>query len=141
MITLQTFEDDLDRWGGALERWPPDARREAEALLAGSARARALHGATTTMEVALSLSNFGGAYDAADFHRFAAVATLHPQDRPSLLRRTPPMLRRAGWGAAIAAALVLGILVGDIAPGGRDDGPDQVLASALGASVGTVDVD
>ena len=58
------------------------------------------------------------------------------------MRRAPPMVRRAGWGAAIAAALVLGILVGDINNiGSHDDSPDQVLASALGPQAGTVDVD
>ncbi len=56
-------------------------------------------------------------------------------------RRAPPMVRCACWGAAFAAALVLGIVVGYADLGGRDAGPDQVLAGALGPSVGTVDVD
>ena len=137
MTDLQTFEDDLDRWGGALARWPLDARHDAEALLAGSAPARALHASMIEVERVLALP----LADGAGFTDFAANATRRPQDKPSLLRRASPMARRAGWGAAIAAALVLGIVVGDLNLGGRDDSPDQVLASALGPSVGTVDVD
>ena len=140
MMDLQTFEDDLDRWGGALAQWPTAARGEAEALLAGSAAARALHAAMIEVERVLAMPFVEKTgFSAAE--RFAAVATLQPQQRPSMLRRAPPMLRRAGWGAAIAAALVLGILVGDLNIGSHDDSPDQVLASALGPHAGTVDVD
>ncbi len=134
MMDLQTFEDDLDRWGGALARWPLDARREAEALLARSAPARALHASMIEVERVLALP----LADDAGFTDFAANATRRPQER---LRRASPMVRRAGWGTAIAAALVLGIMVGDVNLGGHDDSPDQVLASALGPSMGTVDVD
>ena len=135
MIDLQTFEDNLDRWGGALERWPTEARGDAEALLAASVPARALHASMIEIERALALPGFAG------LDRFAAVATQRPQEKPSMLRRAPPILRRAGWGAAIAAVLVLGIMVGDVTLVVHDDNPDQVLASALGPSVGTVDVD
>lgn len=134
MTDLQTFEDDMDRWGGDLVRWPRDARRDAEALLAGSAPARALQAAMIEVERALALPPG----DDAGFTDFAAIATRRPQER---LRRTSSMARHAGWGAAIAAALVLGIVVGDVNLGGHDDSPDQVLASALGPSVGTLDVD
>ncbi len=137
MIDLLTFEDNLDRWGGALALWPVDARREAETLLAGSARARALHASMIEVERVLALP----LAEAAGFTDFAAVAMRQPQDKPFFLRRTSPTVRRAGWGAAVAAALVLGILVGNVTLGGHDDSPDQVLASALGPSVGTVDVD
>lgn len=131
MIDLHAFEDNLDRWGGDLARWPAAARRDAETALAGSVPARALHAATLEMERALDLPSFE-----PGFTDFAAVAMRRPQER-----RTPPVLRRAGWGAAVAAALVLGIMAGDITPGGFDESPDQVLASALGPSAGAVDVD
>lgn len=134
MIDLQTFEDGLDRWGGALATWPLDARRDAEALLAGSASARALHASMIEVERALALPLAGD----AGFTDFAGIATRRAQERS---RRASPMVRRAGWGAAAAAALVLGIMAGNIDFGGRDDSPDQVLAVALGPSVGTVDVD
>ena len=135
MIDLQTFEDNLDRWGGTLARWPTEARGDAETLLAASTPARALHASMVELERALALPGFPG------LDRFAAVATQRPQEKPPMLRRTPPMVRRAGWGAAVAAALVLGIMVGDVTFVVHDDNPDQVLASALGPSVGTVDVD
>lgn len=138
MTELQTFEDKLDRWGGDLARWPADARRSAEALLAVSAPARALHTSMIEIERMLALPL---AEDTDSVGRFAAVATRRLQEKPSMLRHAPRSVRRAGWGVAIAAALVLGIMVGDINPGGYDDSPDQVLASALGPSVGSVDVD
>lgn len=138
MNAPRTFEDDLDRFGGTLARWPAGARREAEALLAGSSDARALHAAMVRMEYALALPALD---DAAASRRFASIATCSPQQRLSLLRRAPPILARAACGAAVAAALVLGVLVGDVTRGARDDGPDQVLASALGPAVGAVDVD
>lgn len=135
MTDLQLFEDNLDRWGGDLARWPLDARRDAATLLAGSALARALHAAMLEVERVLAppLAN-----EDAGFTDFAAVATRRPQEKA---RRVSPTVRRAGWGAAAAAALVLGMVVGDSNLGGHDDSPDQVLASALGPSVGSVDVD
>ena len=136
----QTFADNPDRWGGTLARWPLDARRDAETLLAGSAPARALHASMLEVERALVLpASEKAGFPGAD--PLAAMATRRPQERPSMLRRAPPMVRHAGWGAAIAAALVLGIMVGNVTLGVHDDSPDQVLASALGPSLGTVDVD
>lgn len=134
MITLQTFEDHLDRWGGALAVWPVEPRGEAEALLAGSAEARALLADMVEVEAALALPAFELS------GRFAAVATRHAQDRAVPARRAP-VLRRAGWSAAAAVALVLGLLFGSANLGVHDDSPDQVLASALGPAAGTVDVD
>ena len=134
MISLQTFEDHLDRWGGALASWPAEARGEAERLLAGSAAARALHAEMVEVEAALALPAFEPP------GRFAAVATRHVQGRAVPSRRVP-MLRRAGWGAAAAAALGLGLLFGSANLGVHEDSPDQVLASALGLAAGTMDVD
>lgn len=132
MSNLVLFENGLDRWGGDLAGWPDEARRDAVALLAVSAPARELHESMLEVERALALPLTGD----TGFDRFTAVATRQPQEQ-----RARPMLRRAGWGAAIAAALVLGILIGDTNIGAHDDTPDQVLASALGPSTGTLDVD
>ena len=133
MITRDIFEQGLDRWGGTLEHWPSPDRRGAEELLATSVEARRDLALMRDIEVALALP----ALDIATTQRFAAVATRHPQQR-----RTPPALRRAGWSAAAAAALVLGIIAGDIGTSPiREDTPDGVLASALTLSTGNADVD
>nr|WP_298689740.1 hypothetical protein [uncultured Dongia sp.] len=41
VTTLQEFEQDLDRLGGDLSRWPADKSHNAQKLLAGSPAARA----------------------------------------------------------------------------------------------------
>lgn len=138
MTELQTFGDRLDRWGGDLARWPAYARRDAETLLVASGPARASHASMIEVERLLALPSLD---DTSRAGRVAAVAMRRPQKKPSILRHAPPSVRRAGWGAAVAAALVLGIMVGEINLGDNDDSPDQVLASALGPSMGTVDVD
>lgn len=133
MMDLRTFENGLDRWGGVGERWPRAAREGAEALLASSAAARALQAEMAVVESVLAEAPAGAAGGA----RFAAMATRQPQQRPG-----SPVARRLGWGAAAAAALALGLVVGDAGRGARhEDGAAQVLASALGPATGAVDVE
>ena len=55
-------------------------------------------------------------------------------------RYIPPTARRAAWGAAVAAALLLGVLVGNTQSRGFDESPDQVVAVALGSGA-NLDVD
>lgn len=52
-MRLGSFARRLDAWGPALEQWPERERRAAEALLATSAEARALHGRARALDRAL----------------------------------------------------------------------------------------
>lgn len=132
-MDLATFEDHLDRYGGALGAWPEAVRGDAEALLAASGPARKAHDAMRAVELALASSRTPG--DARRGDAMAAVATRHRQSRP--VDRLAP---RAGWAAAAAAVLVLGIAVGTVAPRLHDDSPERVMAAALDTS-GAIDAD
>jgi len=52
-MRLGSFARRLDAWGPALEHWPERERAAAEALLAASAAARALHGRARALDHAL----------------------------------------------------------------------------------------
>lgn len=133
MMALPAFADALDRWGGALERWPATARRDAETLLVSSAEARALHDGMAELEAVLRAEPVA----IGDPARFASRATRHPQERDR-----PAAARRVGWGAAVAAALALGLVVGDAGRGiSHEDNPAGMLASALDPGAGAADVD
>jgi hypothetical protein len=53
-ITLQDFQDILDRCGADPAAWPADRRAAAQALVAGSADARARLDAAVALKQALS---------------------------------------------------------------------------------------
>lgn len=53
-MTLEDFEDALDRFGGDLARWPKSARRAAEALLEQDARAGLLLREAQEIDAALA---------------------------------------------------------------------------------------
>ena len=129
-MNMTAFEDLLDRFGADPARWPPEQRSDATALLAGSANAREQHAAMASVEAVLGRTS--AAAPPADF---AAVAMHRPQ-----ARRVSPLMRNTRWGAAVAAALVLGILVGTTGFDTGEISPDQVVASALDAH-GSADVD
>ena len=138
-MNTPAFEDLLDRHGADLSRWPSELRNGAAALLAASAEARDLHAAMATVEEAIRATSLGpapadSARTAVSSH-WAAVAMRCPQ-----ARRVSPVLRNAKFGAAIAAALVLGMLVGTMRFEPTEISPDQVVTSAL-ESAGSVDVD
>jgi anti-sigma factor RsiW len=124
------FEDVLDRYGGDPRHWPVEVRGAVEQLLAGSPEARARLAAMRDLEHHLretaTSPGAGGT--------MAASAMRHPQ-----ARRRSPLARPAGWGAAIAAALVIGLMLGTVRTD-TDQSPDQMIAGALDAN-GSVDVD
>ena len=138
MIDVGAFEDHLDRFGGDLGRWPVELAREAEALLAASPQARAAKAATDAVEAYLRTGS-----PAARSPDTALGMAASAMRQRQITRATRSVLGGA-WGAAAAAALVLGVMVGHVQSTGSsegfDDSPDQVVTSALDAT-GTADVD
>ena len=114
-ITLERFEDLLDRHGSELARWPDDAGIAAQSLLPASPEARALHAQAAALEQRL-----------AGFH----APDLSSELRCRLLddfngRRTQRAWLALLWlqlgGAriavpALAAALMLGLAIGSWLP-------------------------
>ena len=134
VMDRQAFEDALDRFGGDFGRWPPDLRGEAERLLASSPEARALKAEMDAVEACLRPTAMSST-PAMPFNGFAAVAMRRPQ-----VRSAQRVARRAAWGAATAAALLLGVAIGNLQFEGQPESPDQVVARALDVP-GSVDVD
>lgn len=135
MMDLERFELSLDRYGAVLDGWPRDERAAADALLARSEAARALLAEMVELEslIPLGVMAPGDAEPMAD--RMALRAMSAPQ-----VRTLAPVARRAGWAAAIAAALVLGLLVGRGGAEPPGDATDHILTAASDP-LGQVDVD
>ena len=133
MMELSTFEDLLDRFGGDLAAWPAPERDAAMALLAVSSAASAQRDAMLDVELVLRQSGVRVAPGAAD--KIAARAMRHRQETPA--RR---LALRAGWAAAAAIVLTVGIAIGDHGGATRDVSPDRVLSVALDSG-GTADVE
>ena len=53
-MRIEQFQTALDRYGGKLERWPADMRREAEALRATNVQAEALLAAAQRLDPMLA---------------------------------------------------------------------------------------
>ena len=131
-MELSTFEDLLDLHGGDLARWPEPERAAAAALLDISPEAHALHAGMAEIEAVLRRPAASGG-PGADL--VAARAMRHRQETPA--RR---LALRAGWAAAAAIVLLVGIAIGDRGNATRDVSPDRVLAVALDSG-GPTDVD
>jgi len=103
-VGLKRFEQILDAYGADPSRWPEGERAQAEAFLAGSAEAQAM------------------AQGAHELDGWLNTATAHaPSEllQRRVLKAAPGAPRHvfgwasgAGWAAAAAAGLVLGLSVG-----------------------------
>ena len=127
-MDARAFEDMLDTYGADPARWPSDTRAEAEALLATSAEARAHEAAMADVETFLRSGSLGAVphADPSSVTNMAAIAMRHRQ-----VKYVSPTGRKVRWGAAFAAALVLGVAVGHVRLDAADSNPDQVVAIAL----------
>jgi hypothetical protein len=108
-VNDEEFHSLLDELGGDPTRWPEPRRREAQALLAGSAHARA---SLKAMQVVESL--LARPAPALDTSRIATRASQARQSRPLL----SSALRKVSFAALGVAALAAGILVGMTPPSG-----------------------
>ena len=101
---LARFEALLDAYGAEPRRWPADRRAAAEALLARSAEAQALHAAAARLDSLIDTA----AVESAPAHLVGRVIAAAPQPRA-----------RGGWfggwlkpAGGLAIAAVLGLALG-----------------------------
>ena len=127
------FARRLDARGPALNRWPEGERRAAEALLAASAEARALHRRALVLDAALRRGL--PEPDAAALDRLRTgvtwrIARAPLPEPPGAARQLLDRLRPAAPGAAgaLAAALGCGLWLALAAPSPAED-PFGPLAS------------
>ncbi len=125
-FNLKAFFEDLDLYGGDLERWPTARKADADKVLQKSAQARAQLAAMQQAEALLSATRSA---DMADGQGIAARALRARQDRPAAMT-----IRRASWLVAGSAALALGVVAG-ILP--FSEQPSDVLGAALGQVSGS----
>lgn len=126
------FEDHLDRYGADLNAWPAVTRAEAAVLLEASPQARAAFLSMSEVERFLRVRP---PLATSGIDAMAAKAMTQRQLVPP--RRGAA---RAGWAAAAAVVLSLGVFVGDVSPPDHDESPDRVMAAAFDTT-GSVDVD
>jgi hypothetical protein len=124
-MSLARFASILDAYGAAPRRWPATERAAAEALLAGSAEARAM------LERAAELDRLLDAAEAPAPSPALRAAVLRAAPRP---RRRSDLPRRLGGrraaAAALAASLLLGIVAGGTLSGGTLSGATPAEAGA-----------
>jgi hypothetical protein len=127
---MEEFLDMLDRYGGRLETWPPEARAKAEAWRDRCAVAAGQIDAMRRVEAALAATR---ATVAGGANATAARAMQAHQENPR-----QAMARRISWGVAGALALVAGVYIGSL-PLLGSSAPAEIVADALNQS-GGVDV-
>ena len=106
---LARFEALLDAYGAASKRWPADRRAWAEALLARSREAQALHAAAARLDGLLDTANV----EPAPAHLIGRVLAA----APSAPRAASGKGWFAGWfkpAAGLAFAAVLGLALGGV---------------------------
>jgi anti-sigma-K factor RskA len=118
-MTLDRLRAIVDAYGADPARWPAAERAAGEALLAGSAEARALVAETADLDAALDSLP---ALQPSPAMRTAVLAAAPRPAAPSLLARLHDGWREVfgelgGWrlaGGVLAASLVLGIVSGGL---------------------------
>ena len=127
-MTTEDLIDLIDRCGADPALWPPGARAGAERALAASPEARSVLEAMRRVERTLAATR--GVDGARDF---AAPALRQAQPRAVRLWKA-----RAGWAAAAAAALSLGVFTG-ARTGAAADEPAVTLDHALALAGEVID--
>lgn len=124
-MNLSQFEDNLDRFGADMSAWPAALRAPAADLAATDPAARAALRTMQEIEAVFAVPPPAAA-ETSPASALAARAMRHRQIQP-----VRPAIRRAAWASAAAAALVLGVFIGDLAPRQRDESPSTVFAAAF----------
>ncbi|HEY5082126.1 MAG TPA: hypothetical protein VII91_09465 [Bauldia sp.] len=133
-MKIKELEQAVDRFGGALGRWPTTLRAEAEALIANDRTAAAIFDVAARLDGALARAMEPMALDAALMGRIVAGLDngLHHQVA------VRPTRRLVAWaGAAMVAFLVTGYAVGLALPTTQDD--DTIATVIFGDSAASVD--
>lgn len=123
-ITLERFAGIVDAYGASPERWPADERAAAEAMVAGSAEARALLAEAAALDSVLSAAPVDAPSAALTERLIAArprgpAAMASPRVSQGILRG----LIDAVWpygspvvpAGALAASIMLGVALGSVA--------------------------
>jgi ferric-dicitrate binding protein FerR (iron transport regulator) len=128
---LARFGALLDAYGAEPRRWPADRRAAAEALLARSSEAQALHAAAARLDALIDAA----AIEPAPAHLVGRAIAAAPQ----------PKAVRGGWfagwlkpAAGLAAAAALGIALGGVvSPFGAGNG-ELADADSVTLAIGDV---
>jgi hypothetical protein len=127
-MTHEQFEQALDRYGGDLGRWPAAMRAEAKALADKDAAAARMLAEAARLDALLSEVVGPTSVDSAAIG--AIIAGIRGDRHREITVR--PTRRLAAWsGAAMAAFLALGFVLGLAIPQTQDD------AALAGLAFGT----
>jgi len=131
-MTYDEFERALDRHGGDLERWPAAMRAEARALVDKDAAAARMLAEAARLDRLLAETAGPAAFDAASLG--AIIAGIRTDRHREITVR--PTRRLAAWsGAAMAAFLAVGFVIGLAMPQYQDD--SSLAGLAFGTSAAT----
>jgi len=132
-MTLDEFEDALDRYGACVADWPAAQRLGATAVLADSAEARTMLAAAEEVSVLLARTRAepgtggdGVGPDRTSLDSIVAIATALPQQRPPTVGLRLP---RAGWRYAACVAVALTGFALGVADGLRQAVPFSPIAA------------
>ena len=115
MITPQTFQHHLDRWGSRIEAWPPAEQAAARALLATDAATRDALAAAEHLTRALQDAAEPHASDALK-RRLKRIPARCQQPGRTAPAPARPRMRVWWWGGGVALAsssvMALGFVAG-----------------------------
>src|SRR5579862_4791064 len=124
-MTIDEFEQGLDRYGGDLTRWPADLRARAEALIRANRTAAELARVAARLDRALAHAVEPLVLDAA-FVGGIAAGLGSDQARDEVIRPTPRLVAWASMAAVMF--LVTGYAIGSALPATTATQSDDALA-------------
>ena len=124
-MNMEQFEHAIDRFGGDLDTWPAEIRAEVEALAQSDPRVARALGDAARLEGLLAATVRTAPVDAAVLHRIMAGVA---RDAPADLTVRPTARLMAWAGAAMAAFLLAGFVIGLAMP---DTSGDEVYAGLM----------
>lgn len=133
-MTIDEFEQGLDRYGGDLTRWPADLRASAEDLVGANRTAAELARIAARLDRALAHAVEPLVLDAA-FVGGIAASLGNSRARDEVIRPTP---RFVAWASMAAVAfLVTGYAIGLAVPATTTTQSDDALASLIFGDTGS----
>ena len=124
-MTIDDFEERAMAYGARIDGWPEEDRGAAQALLAGSERARAILEEARSLDAMLDLWEGPEPSHALLSRVLADAATVAEERRETTVAAAAPQPEQRGWlvrlfgerpllrpGLALAACLALGVVMG-----------------------------
>ncbi len=133
-MTKDQFEQALDRYGGDIGRWPEAVRVEAKAFADGDAAARRMLAEAARLDALLATVTRPAPVDAA---AIGAIISGIRGDRHREVTVRPTRRLLAWSGAAMAAFLAVGFVLGLAIPQSQDD--SALAGLAFGTATTTLD--